>query len=223
LVLIPKGNFLAIFCAQGLQSYHFYAILLLKRKLSSLKGKSMNILFINACVRKESRTLVLAKDILNKMQGEITEIHLANENLAPLDRVTLEKRERLLKSKDMDDPLFQYAKQFAQADEIVIAAPFWDLSFPSILKIYLEQITVAGITFEYRNGCPTGLCKAKRLVYVTTAGGEIFCDFGYAYIKAIANNFFGIQDTVAYRATNLDVLGISADELLQKATISTVQ
>ena len=143
----------------------------------------MNILFINACVRKESRTLVLAKNILSKMQGDIIEIDLAKENLAPLNRISLEERERLLKSREMDAPMFQYAKQFAQADEIVIAAPFWDLSFPSILKIYMEQITVAGITFEYRNGCPTGLCKAKRLIYVTTAGGEIFCDFGYEYIN----------------------------------------
>lgn len=183
----------------------------------------MNILFINACVRKESRTLVLAKEILSKMQGNITEIDLAKENLAPLNCISLQERERLLKSKEMDAPMLQYAKQFAQADEIVIAAPFWDLSFPSILKIYMEQITVAGITFEYRNGCPTGLCKAKRLTYITTAGGEIFCDFGYAYIKALANNFYGIQDTVAYRATNLDVQGISAEELLQKAAFSTVK
>lgn len=183
----------------------------------------MNILFVNACVRKESRTLVLAKDILSKMQGHITEIDLAKENLTPLNRVSLEERERLLKLGKTDAPALKYANQFAQADKIVIAAPFWDLSFPAILKIYMEQITVAGITFEYRNGCPTGLCKAKQLVYVTTAGGEIFCDFGYAYIKALANNFYGIQDTVAYRATNLDVQGISAEELLRKATISTVQ
>ena len=31
----------------------------------------MSILFINACVRKQSRTLVLAKNILEKMQGDI--------------------------------------------------------------------------------------------------------------------------------------------------------
>ena len=183
----------------------------------------MNILFINACVREKSRTLIFAKDILSKMQGTITEVDLTKENLSPLNRLSLEERERLLKSGETNAPIFQYAKQFAQADEIVIAAPFWDLSFPSILKIYMEQITVAGITFEYRNGCPTGLCKAKRLIYVTTAGGEIFCDFGYAYIKALANNFFGIQDTIAHRATNLDVQGISADELFQKATFSIIQ
>ena len=183
----------------------------------------MHILFINACVRKESRTLVLAKDILCKMQGDIIEVDLTKENLAPLNRVSLEERERLVKAGERDAAMFRYAKQFAEADEIVIAAPFWDLSFPSILKIYMEQITVAGITFTYSNGAPKGLCRAKRLTYITTSGGEIFCDFGYSYIKAIAQNFFGIEDTISYRATNLDVRGISADALLQEATISMVK
>ena len=183
----------------------------------------MNILFINACVRKESRTLVLAKDVLSKMQGDITEIVLAKEDIAPLSDSTLAERDRLLASRETNASIFRYAKQFAEADEIVIAAPFWDLSFPAILKLYLEQISVAGITFEYRNGRPTGLCRAKRLVYVTTAGGEIFCDFGYAYVKALANNLFGILDTISYRATNLDVYNISPEALMQKATITTVK
>jgi hypothetical protein len=42
-------------------------------------------------------------------------------------------------------------------------------------------------------------------------------------MKALANTLFGIQDTIAYRATNLDVQGISAEKLLQEATVSTVQ
>ena len=183
----------------------------------------MSILFINACVRKQSRTLVLAKNILEKMQGDIVEINLEKENLTPLNRCLLEERESLLVSGEMNAQMFQYANQFANADEIVIAAPFWDLSFPSILKIYMEQVTVAGITFEYKNGIPNGLCKAKRLVYVTTSGGEIFYDFGYSYIKTLATNFYGIKDTISYRATNLDVQQISAEELLQKANFSTVK
>ena len=42
-----------------------------------------------------------------------------------------------------------YAKQFAGADTIVIAAPFWDLSFPAILKTYIENIYVTGIVSRY--------------------------------------------------------------------------
>ena len=183
----------------------------------------MSILFINACVRENSRTLVLAKNVMKDIQGEITELNLSFENLEPLDRELLEKRESLLREGKFDDPMLRYAKQFAEASEIVIAAPFWDLSFPAKLKIYLEQITVAGITFRYTDGRPTGLCKAKKLTYVTTSGGPIFDDFGYSYVKTLAQKFYGIPKTEAVRAMNLDVDMISAQELLEKATVSVVK
>ncbi len=49
----------------------------------------MAILFINACVRENSRTLVLAKNILSGMSGEVIEVNLNQENIAPLNRVVL--------------------------------------------------------------------------------------------------------------------------------------
>ena len=183
----------------------------------------MKILFINACVRRESRTLVLARDILSRMEGEITELELIKEKITPLDREALAKREELIGAGRLDDPSFKYARQFAEADEIVIAAPYWDLGFPALLKIYIERVCATGITFEYRSGRPFGLCRAKKLTYVTTSGGEIFADFGYSYIKTVANAFFGIKETKAYRAMNLDVLGISADRVLAEASISVIE
>ena len=179
----------------------------------------MSILFINACVRENSRTLALARSIMKGMLGDITEVKLTVEDVEPLDGESLDKRENLIHIGKYDDPMFRYAKQFAEADEIVIAAPFWDLSFPAKLKIYFEQITVSGLTFKYEKGHPVGLCKAKSLTYVTTSGGPIFADFGYTYVKTLAQNFYGIKKTKSYRAMNLDVDMISAEELLTKATI----
>ncbi len=84
------------------------------------------ILFINACVRKDSRTKILADHLLSKMSGEITEVKPA------------------------------------------------DIEFPANLKQYIEQINVLGITFAYTSeGTPKGLCKAKKLYYVTTVGGGL--------------------------------------------------
>ena len=157
------------------------------------------------------------------MDGEIEELNLSTSNIEPLNAELLEKREELIHSGKFDDPMFCYAKQFAKADEIVIAAPFWDMSFPAKLKIYLEQITVSNITFKYANGHPLGLCKAKKLTYVTTSGGPIFDDFGYTYVKALAQKFYGIPKTVAVRAMNLDVDMISEEELLTKAKISVIE
>jgi FMN-dependent NADH-azoreductase len=183
----------------------------------------MSILFINACVRENSRTLILAKSIMKDMVGDVTELKLDLENIEPLNGKSLEKREGLVHAGKYDDPMFRYAKQFAEADEIVISAPFWDLSFPAKLKIYLEQITVAGITFHYRNCHPVGLCRASRLTYVTTSGGPIFEDFGYRYVKTLAHQFYGIPKTRAVRAMNLDVEMISAEEMAKRATVSVIE
>mgnify|MGYP003307269851 CR=1 FL=1 len=182
----------------------------------------MSTLFINACVRENSRTLVLAGNILKDIPGEIIEVNLNQETIAPLTRELLEERESLLRDGNKNDPMFCYARQFAEADEIIIAAPFWDLSFPALLKTYIERITVSGITFQYIGDTPYGLCKAKRLTYITTSGGPIFADFGYEYIKALAKNFYGIPETKAYRAMNLDVNMITAEDVLTNAEISVI-
>ena len=42
------------------------------------------ILFINACVRDESRTLELSHCLLDSLDGEMTEVNLYNENFLPL-------------------------------------------------------------------------------------------------------------------------------------------
>lgn len=180
------------------------------------------ILFINACIRKESRTLVLAKEVLGKLEGEVSEIALGKEDIAPLTHETLSLREELTKKGEFDNPIFDHAKRFAEADVIVVAAPFWDLSFPSLLKIYIENISVAGVTFEYRKGRPFGLCRAKKLIYITTAGGKIIYDFGYSYVKALALNFYGIEKTQAYRAENLDTFADDVKDPLSVAEITIV-
>ena len=64
----------------------------------------MSILFVNACVRENSRTLAIAKSILNDMQGEITEVNLNEEVIVSLNRALLEKRENLIKNGKLDDP-----------------------------------------------------------------------------------------------------------------------
>ena len=112
--------------------------------------------------------------------------------------------------------MFDLARQFSDAEEIVIAVPYWDLSFPAALKQYFEQINVTGITFKYtEEGIPVGLCRARRLFYVTTAGGcYVPEEFGFGYIKALAQNFYGIPDIRQIRAVGLDIDGADVNAIL---------
>ena len=123
-----------------------------------------------------------------------------------------------------DDDCFKLARQFAEADTIVIAAPYWDLSFPAALKQYIEKINVLGITFEYTaEGYPMGLCKADKLYYVMTAGGNYVPEeFGYGYIKALAENFYGIKEVKLIKATGLDIYGNDPEKIMAEAVNSII-
>lgn len=177
-----------------------------------------NILFIDACIRRNSRTRTLAEYALSKLGGNITTIQLEKSDLKPLNEEQLEKRQQLIEAGNYTDTMFDYAKQFSSVDEIVIAAPFWDLSFPACLKIYLEHISVCGITFRYNKGIPESLCTAKKFIYVTTSGGKIFDNsFGYGYIKALMHNFYGIDDCTLLKCEGLDIKGADAELLLNEA------
>lgn len=175
------------------------------------------ILFVNACVRENSRTLDIAKIVLEKLNNAYTEVNLQKTDLRPLNRESLDIREKLILQDDFSDTMFSLAKDFAAADTIVIAAPYWDLAFPALLKIYLEQITVSGITFRYAKGVPQGLCRAKRLIYVTTAGGIIYDNFGFEYVKALAQKLYGIGEVLFFKAENLDIDGNDVNDILWRA------
>lgn len=179
----------------------------------------MNTLFINACVRPASRTLLLARRVLGHLDGEETELDLQREGLSPLTAETLRARDDVLSRGAWDDPMLRYARQFAEAEQLVVAAPYWDMSFPASVKTYFEHVNVSGVTFSYgADGRPQSHCHAKRLFYVMTAGGPVLPpNHGYAYVKSLAETFYGVPEIVCFSAELLDVEGMDAEAILHDA------
>jgi FMN-dependent NADH-azoreductase len=186
----------------------------------------MRLLFVNSCIRgKESRTYELCLDYLEKFlkakadeNWTVEEINLEETDIRPLDMDTLIKRDKNLKAGNLDEPMFAWAKQIIEADHIVIGAPYWDLSFPAKLKIYLERCSITGLTFIYsKEGIPTGQCNAKDLVYITTSGSPIGeFNLGYDYIKGLSG-LFGIGKTHFISAEALDIIGNDVGQIMAEA------
>ena len=177
------------------------------------------ILLIDACARSQSRTKRLTDALLERLGEPVKAVRLLDIDMPKVDEAFLEKRDALIKNEEFDDPAFALAREFAAAEKIVVAAPYWDLSFPAVLKQYFELINVLGITFLYTSeGTPQALCKAKSLYYVTTAGG-VFCPFeyGFGYVKALAQNFYGIPEVLLIKAVGLDVEGADESRILREA------
>ena len=177
------------------------------------------ILYINACARKDSRTKELADYYLSKTNEKIHQIDLYNERVPLADENYLNVREEEAKKGNNSHPYVKYAHDFARADHIVIAAPYWDLSFPAILKQYLEMVNVVNVTFRYSpEGIPQGLCKAKDLTYIVTAGGDYAPqEYGYGYVTALAHGYWGIEKTQLFSALGLDINGADAEAIMREA------
>lgn len=181
------------------------------------------VLYIDCCVRgKQSRTRKLAEAFFSGLDADwkVTAVSLMREDLNPLTGVFFAQRETLLEAGKLDDHRFDRARQMAGADLVVIAAPFWDLSFPALLKIYIENVSVEGITFRSTAQGLKGLCKAEKLVYLTTRGGAYPPgdpqEQAVPYLKAIQRFFgFGSFDCVA--ADGLDIEGADVDALVAEA------
>ncbi len=180
------------------------------------------LLLIDCCIRKEeSRTKRIMDAFLSAVPDDCAVEHLVltEENLAPLTGDFFAQRQRLLENHDYTHPRFRYAKQFAAADIIVIAAPFWDLAFPALLKIYIEQVSLDGITFGADETGLVGLCRATDMVFLTARGGFYTGDaleMGSRYLDAL-HTFFGIGRYRCIAADGMDVAGFDAKAALEKA------
>ena len=188
------------------------------------------VLFVDCCIRREhSRSKQLADFFLGELQKkgeyEIETLCLMDENLSYFSEGFFLQREALLAEGKLDHPRFRYAHQFAEADKILIAAPFWDLSFPALLKVYIENLCVDSITFHTDEHGLHGLCKADHMVFLT-ARGAFYTDSpleqGSRYLEQMAG-FFGIEKYDCVAAEGLDIGAWPVEELMDKAKVQAVE
>ena len=183
------------------------------------------ILYVNACVKRDiaSRTNRLAQAYLNKcfksQDCSLSIVNLEDTIMYPLSGKSLAEREKAIANNDFSGSSFELARCFAAADEVVIAAPYWDLSFPASIKLYIEQICINKLTFSYdEKGRPRGLTNIKKAVYLTTSGGYIgSCNFGFEYIKGVFSTLFGIKEISFYSAEGFDISGNDPEQLIADA------
>ena len=165
------------------------------------------LIIIDSCMRPESRTrkiLDATKEVLSP-RYDIENIDVNAVGLSALTPETLAERS----SGIVPESTVGLARRIAEADRIVIAAPFWDMSFPAVLKAFFENMSLYGITFTDNGQTCTGLCRCRRVMYITTRGMDIATgsqrDQGSSYLKALSS-LWGLGEVTTVAAWNLDYL-----------------
>ncbi|MBR6212062.1 MAG: NAD(P)H-dependent oxidoreductase [Bacteroidales bacterium] len=175
------------------------------------------LVVIDACVRQsESRTRRIAEPVISALaeRYEIVRYNLPEmEGIVPLDPRLFEERGQ----GSIPFWAVKAARDIAAADRIVIAAPFWDMSFPAALKCFFEQTSLFDITFTDNGSTCVGLCKAPKVLYITTRGMDIPTgdprEQATPYLKAL-ETLWNLGELTTIAAWNMDYS--SAREIEEK-------
>jgi len=177
------------------------------RYLCRKQWKDMKkLVVIDACIRgEESRTRRLAEPIVEALakRYEITRFDLTKMPLEPLTPATFAER----MAGKVPQWAVEAARTLAEADRIVVAAPFWDMSFPAVVKVFFEHTSLFDITFSDNGRSCVGLCKCEKVMYITTRGMNIPTgdarEQGSSYLQALSR-LWDLGTVLTVAAWNMD-------------------
>ena len=163
------------------------------------------IFYVDACLRTGSNTKKIADAIIAKLaeRYDIETVRLSEHTFPVVNNDILNDRANGI----VPDEYVAMAKKLADADRLVIAAPFWDMSFPGALKVFLENMSLFNVTFGSNEIECYGLCKAEKVLYITTRGMNISTgdalEQATPYINAIGK-LWGLGELHVISAQNMD-------------------
>ena len=184
-------------------SCHFYASSCYLCNLNY--GIMKRLFYIDSCLRYGSNTKKIADALIDRLSEryEVETVKLSDYDFPVVKNGILNDRNNGI----VPEEYVNIARKIAAADRLVISAPFWDMSFPSALKVFLENMSLFNVTFASNEKECYGLCKAEKVLYITTRGMNINTgdDMEQAtpYIKAIGK-LWGLGELNVVSAQNMD-------------------
>ncbi|WP_058302733.1 FMN-dependent NADH-azoreductase [Gorillibacterium timonense] len=118
--------------------------------------------------------------------------------------------------------LGELVDQFVSADQYVFVTPLWNLSFPPVLKAYIDAVSVAGKTFKYTAEGPVGLLSGRKALHIQATGGfysngpAAELEMGDRYLRTITR-FYGIEDYSLLRVEGMAYAPEKAAEIKAEA------
>lgn len=179
---------------------------------------------------EESRTLKVSKIFLETFRKkypecEIDELNVTTENLQSLTVKVVYGKYVLLRGGELTEELkdawknvLRHIERFISSDGYLITTPMWNFNIPYSLKHYIDIIIQPKYLFRYTDKGAEGLVKNKKMVVITSRGGDYSpnspfhaYDFQEPYLRAIFG-FVGITDITFINAQPMDALGESVQE-----------
>jgi len=186
----------------------------------------------------DSRTLKVSEIFLEKLKNKypacvVDTLNLFTDKIPSLTMKTVSGKYVLLGGKDLSGELKeawrdigQQISRFLSADAYLVSTPMWNFGIPYVLKNYIDVIVQPRYLFRYTEKGPEGLAKNKKMVIITSRGGDYSdaspfhaYDYQEPYLRAVFN-LVGITDITFVNAQPMDALGPDvAEEKIKKAQV----
>ena len=112
-------------------------------------------------------------------------------------------------------------RELEQADEYVIGVAMHNFSIPSVLKLWVDQISRVGKTFSYGEYGPKGLLLNKKATLLVATGGVYepgtplgALNFAEPYLRAVLG-FLGVKEVILVNAAGTSALRQPATDRTQ--------
>jgi FMN-dependent NADH-azoreductase len=138
---------------------------------------------------------------------EVVAVDLYKEDIPQIDADVFSGWGKLQTGKGFDElsdsekakvgRLTELVDQFVEADKYIFVTPFWNFSFPPVMKAYIDSVSVAGKTFKYTEHGPIGLLTDKKALHIQARGGiysegpAAQMEMGHRYLD-IMMQFYGV-------------------------------
>ena len=175
--------------------------------------------------QEESRTLRVTEAFFEGLEDNdpdcrVDTLDITKEKLPPMTIKAVSGKYILLGGKDLSEDLkpawndiIKHIERFLSADGYLISSPMWNFSIPYYLKHYIDVILQPRYLFKYTEKGPEGLVKNKKMVVITSRGGDYgpdspfhSYDFQEPYLKAVFG-LSGITDITFINSQPMDALG----------------
>lgn len=190
----------------------------------------------------ESRTLKISSAFLEVFgqkypECEIDEINVTTEKLPSISAQNVNGKYVLLGGEDLSGEFKELWKdiesqieRFLSADGYLISTPMWNFNIPYYLKHYIDIIVQPKYLFQYTEKGAEGLVKGKKMVVITSRGGDYgpesptaAYDHQEPYLRAIFG-LVGITDITFVNAQPMDARGPEVQiRQVQLAAIQAVE
>lgn len=161
---------------------------------------------------EDSRTLQVAEaflDVFREVHADwvVEVLDVTKEKLPSLTMkrvdgkyVLLDGRELYGDLKEEWQDIIVHIERFHSADAYLLSTPMWNFNIPYYLKQYIDVIVQPKYLFRYTDTGVEGLVKGKKMMVITTRGGDYSAsspdrvyDFQEPYLRAIFG-FVGLTD-----------------------------